>query len=187
MTRGTWLLLCAAILRLMMVASDQSPAEAIDEAPRNLSQEPGFRAGTLELGVGSSVFCSAHPDLGPGTILEVRNTALVVFELRTLDVDLAEIENEEPTDPEDGPADELARLPEQRAPGDMLSTVRGFDLLEGVICPKHPELGAGTIARFWKAFVVKYASGVRTQTDREVRPARRSLPAQSSDAGFEAD
>jgi hypothetical protein len=55
---------------------------------------------------------------------------------------------------------------------------RALRILPGqaVICPSRPELGRGFFQSLKRVFTVRYDSGLRTQTDEEIRPAPPVTP-----------
>src|SRR5262249_27948779 len=139
---------------------------------------PGIREGTLGVGVGSLVYCLGHPDLGTGTVAGVNGLqARVWFEPGELALPQAEIQLAEPVPPDEpraapgaggSPGEHPFDRAAPRAPRIFPNTA--------VVCPSRPELGRGFLLSLHRVFTVRYDSGLRTQTDEEIRPAPPVTP-----------
>jgi hypothetical protein len=150
-----------------------SPRTLRTSAPPSRRQSQGLREGTLGLVVGSRVMCLSDPELGEGTVVEdVGLLAHVIFESTQATLPVAEIQPAD-TGIEDGRSvDTNARGPLPR------EAPRGRPIIPGnsVVCPARPGLGTGMLESLKHTFIVSYESGLRTQTDDEVRPAPSSGP-----------
>jgi hypothetical protein len=185
MTRGTLLLLGALIAIVIALPRGPGPGDAAAEYPSALRlAEPGAREGTWGLRPGSRVYCLPHPDLGTGTVVEVRRTARVAFGSSIVTMDEAEMRHADPLRPPEDPAAEAAAgTPGETPPVGSRNDAPMFPLVSRVTCPSRPELGHGIVIKTTSIFTVEYETGTRIQADDEIRPApgvARADPAPSA-------
>jgi hypothetical protein len=173
MTRGMLVVLCVLTGAAVALPRGQRPGDAAAENPPPLRlAEPGARRGTWGLRPGSKVYCLSHPDLGTGTVVEVRRSAHVAFGSRVLTLDEAEMRHADPPRPPGDPAAEIAAgSPGETFPVGSRINAPKFPLPSRVTCPSRPELGNGIVIKTKSVFTVQYETGTRIQADDEIRPA----------------
>jgi hypothetical protein len=116
--------------------------------------------------------------LGSGVIVEeIAPKVRVRFASGELTMMAEEIQSADATDL-DGPWGESDAL---GPPHDVMSSradpsARNLCLGNPVICPSRPDLGLGVLSSRHRVYRVKYDSGLRTQTDVEIRPAAPDSP-----------
>lgn len=170
------ILLAAAAVALAFLYPVRHPAaDPAESSPRHYRPEgPGARAGTIGLRLGSRVFSLKHPELGTGTVTDLRYPARVDFDSGEVALDLKELRL---YIPEDEPAEKPAGR--VTAPGSADRTPVSIDdglepgnfLRHYVVCPGRPQLGHGIVREVTTVYTVNYPSGTRVQTDQEVRHA----------------
>jgi hypothetical protein len=176
LTCVTWFILCALITAAVVsrrwlvpdVASTEGTSSLTGAGTASPRQTDtwGIRVGTKELGVGSQVYCLKDRDLGPGTVTEMIGwRARVWFESGEVDLPLEQVHFPDPVlRGAAGQAEDDPSFPDEpRARMNMLGS--------RATCPARPELGTGFLQALNRVFAVKYDSGVRFQTDEEVRSA----------------
>jgi hypothetical protein len=179
MTRGTFLLLCLSIGIAVALPRVQGPGDpAAEGAMPFRAVEPGYREGTWGLSPGSRVTSLSEPELGPGTVVEIKTAARVFFGSNDLLMETTELLSAESSRLDVDPASKAATDSREESPSILGPTlVADFPQFSRVICPARPELGCGMVAKKARIFTVRYASGTQTQTDVQIRPALREAPA----------
>jgi hypothetical protein len=122
--------------------------------------------------------CLSDPGLGEGTVVEdVGLLAHVIFESTEATLPVSELEYVNVDDSgnrevESGTGGRSRRVPP------LFGAPRGrpFTPSSRVVCPSRPWLGLGTVESLKDTFTVSYESGLKTQTDEEIRPVSSDGP-----------